>query len=181
MNKLLLHICCGICAGPIIRKYRQAEFEVTGYFYNPNIHPYQEFWKRLEAVESLSQQENLPIYYEWEYGLDKFLAGVMPYAKAFEPSRCAKCYEMRLRQTVRFAKQNGFKMFTSTLSISPYQNQESIKNTGAKMAQETGISFMYEPLTCLFPESKELARKHNLYRQQYCGCIFSEYERYAKK
>lgn len=181
MPKLLLHICCGVCAGPIVRKYRQSGFEVTGYFYNPNIHPYQEFLKRLEAVESLSRQENLTAHYDRAYGLDEFIRSVSPYAKIRDKNRCAKCYEMRLSQTARFAKEKGFEAFTSTLCISPYQNQELIKDIGHKAAQNAGVKFIYEPLTGLFPQSKQLAKEHNLYRQQYCGCIFSEYERYADK
>ncbi|MFA5795473.1 MAG: epoxyqueuosine reductase QueH [Candidatus Brocadiia bacterium] len=181
MSKLLLHICCGVCAGPIVQKYKDSGFEVTGYFYNPNIHPHQEFLKRLEAVESLSRQENLPIYYERAYGLDEFIKAVEPHAQSHNKKRCAQCYELRLKRTAQYARQNGFELFATTLSISPFQDQSLIKEIGQKEAISAGIGFNYELMTSLYQESKKLAKDHNLYRQQYCGCIFSEYERYAKK
>ncbi|MFH1227915.1 MAG: epoxyqueuosine reductase QueH [Planctomycetota bacterium] len=181
MSKLLLHICCGVCGGPIVQKYKDSGFEVAGYFYNPNIHPYQEFLKRIEAVESLSRQENVPIYYERAYGLDEFMKTVATHGQIHNKQRCSRCYKLRLNQTAQYARDNGYEAFASTLSISPFQDQALIKEIGRKEAESTGVKFVYETMTSLYHKSKELAKEHNLYQQQYCGCIFSEYERYAKK
>ncbi len=181
MSKLLLHICCGVCAVGLINKLKKDNVEVTGYFYNPNIHPFMEFLKRLRAVEVLSEQEKLPIHYETAYGLDEFLAGVAPDGKIYAPERCLKCYEMRLLKTAQKARELGFDSFTSTMIVSPQQNQAAIRNIGQKIANDTGISFKYEAITELYPECQELAKKRQLYRQQYCGCVFSEYERYNKE
>lgn len=180
MSDLLLHICCGVCALGITKKMKEQGYKITGYFYNPNIHPFMEFQKRLRAVEVMSEQDKLPVIYEKDYGLDDYLQYVNPYAKSYETKRCAKCYEMRLEQTARKAKELNINEFTSTLIISPQQNQAVIKNLGENIAKKYGISFKYEDVTDLYPQCKETAKKRSLYRQQYCGCIFSEYERYNK-
>lgn len=204
MTQLLLHICCGVCAGALIEKWQQDGIKTTGYFYNPNIHPYQEFQKRLRAVEVQAERDGLEVHYEHNYGLNQFLKQVwstlLPSVIASDPvpiplgwvrdrndtmaqthKHCALCYEMRLRQTAQFARAHGFDTFSSTLIISPQQNQEMIKDIGTRIARENGISFKYEPVTNLYNRTMELAKKRSLYRQQYCGCIFSEYERYKPK
>jgi len=207
MAKLLLHICCGVCALGIVKKLKQDGIQITGYFYNPNIHPFMEFLKRLRAVEVMAEQDKLTILYERDYGLDAYLNYVAPHAKSYDTARCEKCYEMRLTQTARKARELGFDSFTSTLIISPQQNQAVIKNMGEKIAKDHGIIFKYDsidwqsrfsgilpsiggsnllkqncrPITDLYQECKEMAKKRNLYRQQYCGCVFSEYERYHHK
>ena len=181
VNKLLLHICCGVCAVGLINKFKKDGVKVTGYFYNPNIHPFMEFKKRLRAVEVLSEQEKMAVHYETAYGLDEFLAAVAPYGKIGAKERCLKCYEMRLLKTAQKAKELGFDSFTSTLIVSPQQNQDAIRNIGENIAKASGIGFKYEAVTDLYHECKELAKKRQLYRQQYCGCVFSEYERYNKK
>lgn len=175
MTNLLLHICCGVCASALVDKWRKDGIKITGYFYNPNIHPYQEFQKRLRAVQVLAEAEKIPVQYETEYGLRQFLKQVQDV-----PERCNGCYELRLGQTAQFARRNGFDTFSSTLIISPQQNQEKIKSIGEKIAAEAGISFKYEPITQLYDKSREIAKKRSLYRQQYCGCIYSEYERFGR-
>jgi predicted adenine nucleotide alpha hydrolase (AANH) superfamily ATPase len=164
-----------------VEKFRKEKTEVMGYFYNPNIHPFQEFHKRLRAVEVFAEQEKLEVLYDKEYGLDKFIAEVNPYAKTGETKRCLKCYEMRLMKTAQKAKELGCDEFTSTLIISPQQKQNDIKRIGAEISKSSGIKFRYEEVTELYPKSKEMAKKRMLYRQQYCGCIFSEAERYQLK
>lgn len=181
MTNILLHICCGVCATGLTRKLKADGYKITGYFYNPNIHPYTEFKKRLRAVEVLAEQEKLPVHYESSYGVDEFLLAVTPYGRIYDNNRCMKCYEIRLQKTAQKAKELGFDIFTSTLIVSPQQNQSVIKNIGENVAQTRGIVFKYEALTDLYTECKESAKKRQLYRQQYCGCIFSEYERYNTK
>ena len=175
--KMLLHICCGVCAVALIKKFRSAGHEVTGYFTNPNIHPYQEFKKRMRAVEVLAEQDKIKVHYEKEYGLKDFLRAVV----FKENERCSICYEIRLQKTAEFAKKHRFDVFTSTLTISPQQDQALIKSIGTEVAKKEGIEFIYEDATDLYAESKESAKKRSLYRQQYCGCIYSEYERYQNK
>lgn len=174
--KLLLHICCAVCACALVEKFRQVDIQIEGYFYNPNIHPYLEFQKRLRAVEVFADQDKLTVHYERSYGLREFLRQIV----GEEDNRCPLCYEMRLKKTAQFAREQGFDAFTSTLIISPQQKQELIKTIGNDIALETGIKFYYEPVTDLYDRTKELARKRMLYRQQYCGCIYSEYERYRR-
>jgi len=194
-KKLLLHICCAVCACSLAKKFREEKTAVIGYFYNPNIHPFQEFQKRLRAVEVFAEQEKLEVCYDKEYGLDKFMEAVNPHAKSYKLSspdapdgdrdfaslRCLKCYEMRLLQTAQKAKQLGCDEFTSTLIISPQQRQKDIRRLGDEISKSAGIKFRYEEVTELYPKSKEMAKKRMLYRQQYCGCIFSEAERYRKE
>ncbi|MEW6027714.1 MAG: epoxyqueuosine reductase QueH [Planctomycetota bacterium] len=179
MENLFLHICCGVCAVGLIDKFRQDGYNITGYFYNPNIHPFMEFKKRFRAVEVLSEQEKMSVHYETAYGLDEFLKGVEPHAKTYDKNRCLKCYEMRLLKTAQKAKELKMDWFTSTLIVSPQQNQVAVRNIGEKIAKAVGIDFKYEALTDRYHDCKEMAKKRQLYRQQYCGCVFSEYERYA--
>lgn len=178
--KLLLHICCAVCAVALIERFRKEGNEVVGYFYNPNIHPYQEFTKRLRAVAVLAEQEKITVYYERCYGLEHFLTGVAPYAKLYETNRCNKCYEMRLKQTAEKARELKCDAFTSTLIVSPQQRQDIIRQIGEEISQNYGVKFRYENVTDLYQTGKETAKKRNLYRQQYCGCIFSEAERYQE-
>jgi hypothetical protein len=181
MANLLLHICCGVCAVGLVDKFKKDGIKVTGYFYNPNIHPFMEFRKRLRAVEVLSEQEKMPIHYETAYGLDEFLAAVAPYGKIYAKERCLKCYELRLSRTAQKAKELGFDSFASTLMVSPQQDQAGIKDIGANIARDEGIVFKYEDITGLYSECNDTAKKRQLYRQQYCGCVFSEYERYNQE
>lgn len=181
MSNLLLHICCGVCAVGLVDKFRKDGIKVTGYFYNPNIHPFMEFKKRLRAVEVLSEQEKLPIHYERSYGLDDFLGAVAPFGRTGAKARCLKCYQMRLSRAAQKARELRFDSFTSTLIVSPQQDQAVIRDIGVRIARDAGISFKYEAITELYSKCHEIAKKRQLYRQQYCGCVFSEYERYNKE
>ena len=175
--KLLLHICCGVCAIELIKKFRQDGYQITGYFYNPNIHPYLEFKKRMRAVEVLAEQEKIEVYYEKEYGLKNYLRAVV----FKEDERCGICYDLRLKKTAEFARANNFDAFSSTLIISPQQNQALIKETGLKIVEDAGIKFIYDNVTDRYAQSKESAKQRCLYSQKYCGSVYSEYERYHHK
>lgn len=180
MNNLLLHICCGVCAGALVEKWQKDGLKVTGYFYNPNIHPYQEFQKRLRAVELEAERDGIKVHYDHNYGLNQFLKQTQSVMDNSNGQRCTVCYAMRLNQTARYAREHDFDTFSSTLIISPQQNQELLQTVGERIARENGLKFRYEAVTDLYNHGKELAKKRSLYRQQYCGCIFSEYERYKK-
>jgi predicted adenine nucleotide alpha hydrolase (AANH) superfamily ATPase len=174
---LLFHICCGPCATAPVQGLLQAGHQVTGFFYNPNIHPYVEFNKRLEAVRQYAGQAALPVIYHDEYDLRGFLRRVL----FREDERCRFCYFMRFHRTAVVAKNGSFDAFTSTLLASPHQDHELIRSIAGQVSAEVGIPFHYQDFRETYKESYDLSKRYDLYRQSYCGCIFSEYERYAGK
>ena len=173
--KLLLHTCCAPCIAAPLPVLRADGAEVTGFFYNPNIHPLLEFRKRLRAVEVFAERERLPVIYDRRYGLRDFLRRITPDT----PDRCRVCYRMRLNSAARAARAGGFDAFTSSLLFSRHQLHDDIRRIAEDAAQNEGVRFYYKDLRSLVDESQAIARKLSLYRQQYCGCIFSEYDRYA--
>jgi epoxyqueuosine reductase len=174
---ILLHTCCGPCACYTTRKLEEGGIKPALFFYNPNIHPYQEQMRRLEALGQLVNARNLPLTIEPGYELEQFLAQV-----AGDPgNRCEKCYRIRLSRTAARAKESGFDLFGTTLLISPYQNRELICGIGHELAQEYGIRFHDEDFRPGFRQSQQTAKEMGLYRQGYCGCIYSEKERYYKE
>ncbi|MBV6518114.1 MAG: hypothetical protein DYG84_02335 [Candidatus Brocadia sp. AMX3] len=171
---LLLHICCACCLCAPVQELRKEGFSVTGLFYNPNIHPLLEFRRRLKALRVFQESDPIPVVYYEEYGLREYLKHV-----DYEGNdRCADCYMMRLRFTAAYAKKNGFDAFTSTMLFSVYQNHEQLKGFSEKLAHEAGVAFVYRDYRYLSDCSHEIAKKKMIYRQGYCGCIFSEFERY---
>lgn len=174
MKKVLLHICCAPCAVIPVEKLRSENFQVTGFFYNPNIHPYQEYLRRKESVEKLSAIINMNTIFE-EYDFKEFLRSVASIVE----KRCEICYEKRLSATARKAGLIGCDAFTSTLLISPHQSHEIIKTIGEECAKSNGIELLYRDYRSDFKNAYALSQKYGLYRQQYCGCIYSEYERYS--
>lgn len=174
---VLLHICCGPCATFPAKALLDGGHRITGFSYNPNIHPYTEFTKRLEAVKRYAEQVGLPMIYHDEYDLRGFLREVL----FREDVRCRFCYQMRLLRTAAVARSGQFDAFTSTLLVSPYQDHELIKSIAEQVAGEVGVQFFYQDFRTGYRQSHELSKANDLYRQSYCGCIFSEYERYAGK
>ncbi|OOP57200.1 MAG: hypothetical protein AYP45_04865 [Candidatus Brocadia carolinensis] len=171
---LLLHICCACCLCAPLQELRKEGFTVTGLFYNPNIHPLLEFRRRLKALRVFQESDPLPVIYCEDYGLREYLKHV-----DYEGNdRCADCYMMRLRFIAAYARENGFGAFTSTMLFSIYQNHEQLKKFSENLAREYGIDFVYRDYRYLSECSHEIAKKKMLYRQGYCGCVFSEYERY---
>jgi len=148
---------------------------VTALFYNPNIHPYTEYKNRMEALEKYAQIKGTKVIYK-DYDMENYLRGALASA-----DRCEFCYSLRLAEAAKTARQFGFDAFTTTLLISPYQKHELLAKTGEKIANEYGVKFYYEDFRKGYRESRELARALELYMQKYCGCIFSEKERYYKK
>jgi len=171
---LLLHICCGPCAVFPVKELRNQGIAVTGYFDNHNIHPYQEYQRRLDAVRDFAVQTGLEVHYREKYRLDEFLAAV-----AADPgNRCRYCYASRLEATAAFAARQGYAAFTSTLLYSRYQQHEEIRRLGDELAQRYGIAFFYADFRSGWQEGIRLSKEMGLYRQQYCGCIYSERDRY---
>jgi len=174
MINLLLHICCAGCLCAPLEELRREKIHVHGYFYNPNIHPLLEFRKRLKALRIFQESDPIEIDYHEEYGLMDYLKEVN-----YEgDNRCEDCYRLRLRNTASYAKENGFDAFCSTLLFSKQQDHKKIKEIGKQISEQIGIPFEYKDYRHLCECSHEIAKKKMLYRQSYCGCIFSEYERY---
>ena len=179
--KLLIHVCCGPCSIGPTRQLAKQGHEVTAYFSNPNIHPLLEFRRRLKAVKVLSDRLSSsepgfaePVIEE-DYGLEPFLHGV--YADG-APGRCERCYEMRLAAAARKARQLSHDGFTTTLLISPHQQHDRVQAIGQAIGEREDVEFFYSDFRPLFEASQAAAKKLMLYSQSYCGCIFSEYERY---
>lgn len=148
-----------------------------GFFYNPNIHPFQEYRRRLEAVESFFRDRGIRLIVRDEYDLEGFLRAVV----FREENRCAYCYHRRLEATARMARRGKFDAFTTTLLQSKHQNHGMIKEIGEALGKKLGIPFYYEDFRSGWKEGIEISKEMGLYRQHYCGCIYSEKERYTGK
>jgi epoxyqueuosine reductase len=177
MNKVLIHICCAHCGAYTVKYWRHQGYEPTGFWYNPNIHPYTEHQSRREAVEKLAQQTNIPLVISEGYDMPEYFRRVA----GQETERCGHCFDIRLSKTAAAAKEKGFDGFTTTLLISPHQKHELIKETGDRVAGETGVPFFYADLRKRYSDSRHITKPMDLYRQQYCGCIYSEVERYTEE
>ena len=174
--KILLHVCCAPCTVFPLRVLRDQGHEVTGYFYNPNIHPFTEFRRRLETLREFAAGEDLPLTAVEEYGLTDYLRQVV----FQEGRRCGICYTMRLEGAARFAAETGAEAFSTTLLYSRYQNHGLIRQTGEEFARKYGVAFHYEDFRTGWQEGIDRAIALGLYRQPYCGCIYSEQERYDR-
>lgn len=174
--KTLLHICCAPCANQCIDVLRADKLEVTGFWYNPNIHPYTEYRARRDCLRDYAKTIELPVIEQNEYALRPFVRAV---AEDLD-HRCGKCYEMRLFAAARQAKEGGFDSFTSSLFISPYQNFDLMRETAERAAAAYGVTFLFRDFRPYFRAGQERARELGFYMQKYCGCVFSEEERYIK-
>jgi hypothetical protein len=219
--KILLHICCANCAISPIEKIREKGNAVVGFFFNPNIHPYQEYQKRLESLRRYSGETGLEVICRDEYLLEEFLRNVSHRMNPVRNSsrydskpsgalnsfgiilksnpakggtteqrgiisngvkeRCQHCYALRLEATAQEAKNQGFDAFSTTLLESAHQNHALIKETGERIGKELGIPFYYEDFRQGWRKGVEVSKAMGLYRQQYCGCIYSEKERFLKE
>lgn len=175
-DETLFHICCAVCLIYPLKNMREEGYKIVGFWYNPNIHPYLEYKMRLETLKSFSESQNLEVIYEDDYNLEGFIREVV----FRENDRCPPCYYMRLRKTAQKAKELGFKRFSTTLLVSPYQKHELIKNIGDLLAKEFDLEFFYKDFRSGYREGMNIAKELNLYRQKYCGCIYSEKERFWK-
>ena len=172
----LLHVCCAPCANQCIEVLQGDGFAVTGYWYNPNIHPFTEYRARRNCLREYAQAIGMPLLERDDYGLRPFVREVAEDIGG----RCVKCYEMRLFDTARMAAEKGFDSFTSSLFISPYQNHELMKEVAQRAADTYEIEFLYRDFREVFKAGQAYAREHEFYMQKYCGCVFSEEERYLK-
>lgn len=175
--KVLLHICCANCAIYPVKTMRADNLEVMGFFYRHNIHPYSECMRRQEALEAYAAQVNLKVIYQEGYDPEGFIRNV-----AFrEAERCRYCYHDRLRSTALIARRGKFDYFSSTLLYSKHQNHALIRSIGESIGKSAGVPFLYRDYREGWKEGIERSKEMGLYRQQYCGCVYSEKERYYKE
>ena len=174
--KLLLHICCAPCSNMCIEELRQEEIEPEGFWFNPNIHPFTEYRARRNCLRTYAQDIGLKLHEQNDYALRPFIREVA----GDIDRRCEKCYDIRLGTAAKFAAEHGFDAFTSSLFISPYQQHELMRQVARDAAARFGVQFLYRDFRPLFQAGQQRARELGFYMQKYCGCIFSEEERYLK-
>ena len=174
--KLLIHICCAPCLIYPLEVLKLKGIDVSGIFYNPNIHSSLEYNERKKALIALNPGIEL---IDSDYLPQEFFRAIN--LKEDSPVRCAICWKLRLKKTATIARERGFKYFTTTLLVSPYQDQESLKKIGVEAAKEAGVEFYYANFRLGFKKAHEEARGKGIYMQNYCGCIYSEIERNKKK
>jgi hypothetical protein len=175
MKKVLVHLCCAHCAAYTVEHWRRQGYEVRGLWYNPNIHPFTEHQRRLEAIKSLAAKLDLPLTVIEGYDMPEYFRRVA----GREDDRCRHCFEMRLAATAAAAREQDGAAFTTTLLISPHQKHELAREIGERLAREHDLEFLYADLRKHYSDSRHITKPLDLYRQQYCGCVYSEWERYA--
>lgn len=176
MDKLLLHVCCGPCATASVIELSK-KYHLTGFFYNPNIHPYSEYRRRFIYARRFFSERQIPLLTEAYQPEDYFLAIEGSFTT---PQRCWHCYQLRLEKTAQKGVAEKIKTISTTLLISPYQDHEQLKKIGFAIAAKWGLNFYYQDLRPLFRLSRQMAKEAELYLQKYCGCLFSEKERQTK-
>jgi epoxyqueuosine reductase len=174
--KILLHICCAPCSIFPVEALQKDNFDVMGYFYGHNIHPYTECLKRRDTLETYAQQIDMRVIYSEGYDIESFMRNV-----AFrESDRCTYCYHARLRATAKMAKRGKFDYFSSTLLYSKFQKHEVIRSIGTSVGKSIGVPFYYQDFRTGWKHGIEASKEMKMYRQNYCGCIYSEKERYFR-
>lgn len=167
--KLLLHICCGPCACYPVETLQEEGIDFTGYYFNPNIHPLEEFERRRENLQVLSALKGFPVFYSDAFDQPRWenFSGEIA-------DRCRMCYEIRFEEVARKAAEEGYEAFSTTLLVSPYQRHEMIIEICEAMAVKYGIKFYYQDWRPGFRKGQAMAKEYGLYRQKYCGCIPSK-------
>lgn len=202
--RILVHICCGPCGITVLRRLRDQGHELAGLFFNPNIQPLAEYMRRREGAALVAERLGIPLLLadslpeaeqRWS---DPWLpeAGEQPGADALpsaidpapwlravagrERERCLFCWRIRLQKTADIAAGRGFDAFTSSLLYSRYQKHETIRDLGRSIAAAGGPAFVYEDFRVFWQEGIRLSKEWEIFRQQYCGCLYSEYDRYRR-
>ena len=169
--RLLMHTCCAPCSVYCIKSLREEGIEPILFWYNPNIHPYTEYKARRDCLIEYSKIKDIKLIIDENYGLDEFCKNVCNDLE----NRCINyCYRVRLEETAKYAKENGYDTITTTLLVSPYQKHEVLKNMLKEISDKYELNFLYRDFRVGFREGQAEARSIGLYMQKYCGCIFSE-------
>lgn len=177
MEKLLLHVCCAPCSTSVIEALKE-KYDLTLFFYNPNIEPEEEYLLRLKNAQNIAEDMNLSLI-SADYNNKEWKDAVKGYENEKEGGkRCEICFKHRLEVSAKTAKEKGFNLFTTTLTVSPYKDAVLINKIGEETAKEHNLSFLSADFKKEngYRKSIELSKKHNLYRQHYCGCLFSKIE-----
>ncbi|MEE8167926.1 MAG: epoxyqueuosine reductase QueH [Candidatus Hydrothermarchaeales archaeon] len=177
-SNLLLHVCCAPCSTHVVQELKK-NYRVTVYFYNPNIHPEREYSTRLEEMKRLSKEIGVQLE-KCKYDPEVWFDATTGFEEEPEGgARCPICYRLRLDETARLAREKGFDCFATTLTISPHKDAQVINTIGEELVGKHGVSFYPADFKKKngFKHSVELSKKHGLYRQDYCGCIYSKKER----
>ena len=176
--KLLMHTCCAPCSVYCIDSLRAEGIEPTVFWYNPNIHPYIEYKTRRDCLKDYAKTVGAEAIFIEDYGWDEFCRNVVSDIE----NRCVNyCYRKRLTETVRYAAKHGYDAFTTTLLVSPYQKHDELCAVCEELSALSGVKFLYRDFRVGFREGQAKARALGLYLQKYCGCIFSEEDRYRKQ
>jgi predicted adenine nucleotide alpha hydrolase (AANH) superfamily ATPase len=173
--RLLLHICCAGCTPKALECLRD-EFEITGFWFNPNIHPETEYSSRLDALKSYAKSQNLKLILQDDRSPDKWIEQAKKIGIE-KPERCKFCWKLRLDTCAQAADKEGIKFFSTTLASSPYQKYEIIQNTGKEAGRQFGLEFICRDLRKHYYGGVNTIRQLGLYTQKYCGCLFSRKER----
>jgi epoxyqueuosine reductase len=174
--KLLLHICCAPCSIYPLQVLGDDHHTVMGFFYRYNIHPYTECMRREETLKNYATAIDLKVIYQTGYEIETFLRNV-----AFrEAQRCTYCYHDRLSTTAHYAKKGKFDAFTTTLLYSRFQKHDQIRSIGEAVGKSIGVPFYYQDFREGWKAGIDASRRLGMYRQPYCGCIYSEKERYCR-
>ena len=177
MESVLLHCCCAPCSLSCIEPLRAEGIEPTAFWYNPNIHPWTEYQARRDCLAEYAPGIGMKLIVREEYGLRDFVRHV---AQEID-RRCSYCYEHRLEETARCAAERGYEAFTSTLLASLYQDHDGIARAAERFAKQYGVEFLYRDFRANFRAGNQRARELGFYMQKYCGCVFSEADRYQKQ
>ena len=174
--KILLHICCAPCAIYPVKILEMDNLKIMGFYYRHNIHPFTECLRRQEALEFYADKINLRVIYQKGYDLEGFIQKVV----FRESRRCSICYHARLKATALMAKRGKYDYFSTTLLYSKFQKHDEIRSIGESIGRSAGVQFFYRDFREGWTEGVDTSKSMGLYRQQYCGCIYSEKERYYK-
>jgi hypothetical protein len=177
-QSVLLHLCCGPCSIVPVQSLQEQGFKVVGLFYNPNIHPLQEYLRRREGVRQAAERLSIQVIFKD----DEYDPGVFFRQVAFrESSRCLLCSQLRLERTLSIAKRGGFDFFSTSLLYSRQQKHDSVAGLARDMAGDGRVRFFYQDFRPGWRKGIEISQDWGLYRQQYCGCVYSEVERYRNE
>lgn len=174
-EKIVLHACCAICSAYPLSMLKSSGYDVVVYFYNPNIHPSEEYKKRLEAERTLCKYFGCELI-EPEYNEDEYYSFVKGFENEPERGlRCDKCFELRLQKTAEYTKSIGADAFTTSIVISPHKDFSKISQIGEKIAKDMGINYLAIDFKKKdgFLKTNRISKELNLYRQNYCGCSFA--------
>ena len=173
---LLLHVCCAPCTIYPVKTIRMKGIDIMGFFYKNNIHPYMECLKRQEILQAYADSIDLGVIYQKGYDLEGFIQNIV----FRESDRCSFCYHERLKTTALTAQRSKFDFFSTTLLYSKFQKHDMIVSIGEAVGKSVGIKFYHQDFRVCWKEGVGASKQLGLYRQQYCGCIYSEKERYYK-